>query len=209
MKPARKTLHRARERKNREKRAVLARLERAVAALESCPDFAPLIPEVRTNIAFCLPDARTPEDVAAIDGRITVVRGRPRAAGPARFGASDHLARLIIQLRTHNPRIRAALNFRWNEELLKLVSEWAQEKDLRIGVIDRAREPAELIGKEKMSIPWKVQELLSSTGGAVPEIFYETRGWGKEPLFVIVGSDPAAIVQQAIDIARRYAQHNL
>ncbi len=189
------------------KEKIIGRLREALTLLENCPEFVPLVPEVRTNIAFALPDALSPADVAAVDGRITVVRGKPRACGEVEFGASDHLARLLIQLRPFAPEIRAAINFRWNEKILAVVQRWAQSRGAKIGVIDRSREPEQLIGKERGSMPWKVQELIASAGGEVPEIFYETRGWGKEPLFVLVGADPVTVAKNVIDIARSYARH--
>lgn len=185
---------------------ILNWLSSAVAHLESCPEFVLLIPEVRTNIVFCTEDAQTPNDVAAVDGRITIVGGKPKASGPVRFGASDHLARLIINLRQYQSAVRTALNFRCNESILNYVSSWAEHHNQRIGVIDRRKEPDEVIGRDRMSIPWKVKELLASTGGVVPEIFYETRGWGKEPLFILIGVDPVEIVQEVTALARGYAQ---
>lgn len=185
---------------------ILNRLSLAVALLELCPEFALLIPEVRTNIGFCTEDAQTPNDVAAVDGRITIVGGKPKASGPIRFGASDHLARLIINLRQYQSAVRTALNFRWNESILNYVSTWAEHHNKRIGAIDRKKEPDEVIGRDQMSISWKVKELLASTGGLVPEIFYETRGWGKEPLFILIGVDPVEIVQEVTALARGYAQ---
>lgn len=192
-----------------ERQTVLARLSAAVDKLATCPEFVGLIPEVRTNIVFALLDAQTPNDVAAVDGRITVVAGKPKAAGSVRFGASDHLARLVLELRKFNPVTRSAVNFRWNEKIMDFVSQWAVERKSSLGVIDRSKEPPELIGRDKMSVPWKVQELISSTGGKVPEIIYETRGWGKEPLFILVGEDPITLVESLIEIARGYARMSL
>ncbi len=191
---------------NSSREEVRNRLSAAVALLESCPEFARLIPEVRTNIVFAPVDARTPSDIAAVDGRITVVGGKPKASGPVQFGASDHLARLVLELRRFQPAIRTALNFRWNEQILSFVATWAAQQGKRLGVIDRTKEPDTVIGKDRMSIPWKVKELLASTGGTVPELFYETRGWGKEPLFIIVGTDPVVIVKEVTALARAYAQ---
>jgi len=191
---------------NNSREEVRNRLSAAVALLESCPEFARLIPEVRTNIVFAPVDACTPADIAAVDGRITVVGGKPKASGPVQFGASDHLARLVLELRRFQPAIRTALNFRWNEQILSFVTTWAAQHGKKLGVIDRTKEPDTVIGKDRMSIPWKVKELLAGTGGTVPELFYETRGWGKEPLFIIVGTDPVVIVEEVTALARAYAQ---
>ena len=53
----------------------------ALDLIEGCAEFTALIPEVRTNLVYALPKAKTRDDVLAVDGRITVVRGLPHAAG--------------------------------------------------------------------------------------------------------------------------------
>jgi len=185
---------------------VLDRLAAAVGVLESCPQFAALVPEVRVNFGCCLPDARTVDDVAAIDGRLTVVGDRPKASGPVRFGASDHLARRILEFRRHDGSTRAALNFRWNESILEFVERWCREHGIGLGKLDRRDEPTELVGKDRGSMPWKVDRLVESCGGKVPGLFYEGRGWGKEPLFILIGTDPVDLAERAVDIARGYAR---
>lgn len=180
-------------------------LNQAVRQLESCRSFAGLVPEVRANIAYSLPEPKTPADVAAVDGRITVVAGMPHAAGPVRFGASDHLARLLIEISRYDPSLRAALNFRWHEKILAVVREYCREQDLNIGAIDRTQEPSELIGRDRSSMSWKVKELLAANSGQVPPVFYENRGWGKEPLFVLAGPEPLLLVERAAAIASRFA----
>jgi hydroxymethylpyrimidine/phosphomethylpyrimidine kinase len=70
------------------------RMAVALNILEGCQEFASIIPEVRTNLAYARANAKTRYEVLAIDGRITVVNGWPHAAGKPRFGASSHMARL-------------------------------------------------------------------------------------------------------------------
>ncbi|MEO0073247.1 MAG: thiamine-phosphate synthase family protein [candidate division WOR-3 bacterium] len=184
---------------------VIRSLNQAVRRLELCREFSALVPEVRSNIAYSLPLPQSTEDVAAVDGRITVVAGMPNAAGPVRFGASDHLARLLIVISHHDPSLRAVLNFRWHETILTLVADYCREQNLALGAIDRTHEPTELIGKDRSSMPWKVKTLLAASSGQIPPVFYENRGWGKEPLFVLVGPDPMLLVERAAAIAARYA----
>lgn len=187
-----------------EQKEVLDRLSLAVRRLESCGEFSALVPEVRTNFAYSLPAARTRDDVAAVDGRITVVGGVPKASGPVRFGASDHLARRLIEFQNHDPLIRSCLNFRWSERILEFMKAWCRAHGLALGGVDRSKEPTELVGTDRGSMPWKVQELLQGSGGHIPPVFYETRGWGKEPLFILVGTDPLTLADRATDIARGY-----
>ena len=181
------------------------RLGSAVRLLEGCPEFAALVPEVRVNFVFAPPGATGPKDALGVDGRITVVGGKPKASGPVRPGVSDHMARLIFEARRYDDSISAGLNFRWNEAIHEFVGEWCREQGLELGLIDRTDEPKELIGRDRGSMPWKIKRLVDSCSGRVPPVFYENRGWGKEPLFVIVGDDPVPLAERACAIARGYA----
>jgi len=184
---------------------VLGNLVYAVGMLEDCPEFVHLIPEVRVNLAYALPEARTPEEVAAVDGRITTVRGLPCAAGTPKLGASDHMARLIIEVRHYDATVNAGINFKCDEPIIEVVRDYCSEKRLLFGWIDRTKEPPEAAEKDKSSMPWKIKELVSSSGG-VPRLFYEGEGWGKEPLFVALGRDAVEVSTIAIEIARRYRE---
>ena len=184
---------------------ILGNLVRAVHVLHNCPEFARLMPEVRVNLVFALPQARTPEEVAAIDGRITVVRGLPHASGMPRWGASDHMARLVIEVRKYEPSINAGINFKCDAAITGIVQEYCAERNLPFGWIDRTREPEEVAEPDGSSIPWKVKQLVNSYGG-MPRLFYEGEGWGKEPLFFAIGNDAVEVAGMATEIARRYHQ---
>ncbi len=186
------------------KEEVLGNLVTAVHLLEECPEFAALMPEVRVNLVYALPGARTREDVAAIDGRMTVVGGRPRASGLPVFGASDHMARLIIESRKYEPGVNAGINFKCDADIIELVKQFCAEKGCRFGWIDRTKEPEEVTRQDGASMPWKIGQLVRSSGG-LPRFFYEGDGWGKEPLFVAVGGDAVEVADLAIEVARRYA----
>ena len=181
---------------------ILGNITAAINKLEKCADFALLIPEVRVNLAYALPGARSRRDVAAIDGRITAVRGLPYAAGFPSFGASDHMARLIIEVRKYNPQINAGINFRYDKTVEEIAREYCSEQQWLFGWIDRSREPAEVVQQDGTSMPWKIKDLVTRSKGT-PRLFYEGEGWGKEPLFVAIGSDAVEVTQIAIAIARR------
>jgi len=177
----------------------------AVRLLEDCPEFAALVPEVRVNFVFAPPGASGPQEALGVDGRITVVGGSPKASGPVGPGVSDHMARLIFECRRHDSTIAAGLNFRWNEAIHEFVTGWCREQELELGLIDRTDEPKELIGRDRGSMPWKIARLVESCSGRVPPVFYENRGWGKEPLFVMVGPEPELLADRACTIARGFA----
>lgn len=188
-----------------EKDAVLGNLVRGMNTLRDCQEFALLIPEVRVNLVYALPEPHSPNDVAAIEGRITAVRGLPHASGMPEFGASDHMARLIIEVQQTQPEIRAGINFKCDATIMEAVKAYCAEKGYSFGDIDRTAEPAEVAGADGSSMPWKIAQLIERFG-AVPRLFYEGDGWGKEPLFVAIGRDAVEVAEIACHIARRYAQ---
>ena len=192
--------------KKDERSELLADMIIALEKLEGCKELISLIPEVRMNLVYAKKRAKTPEEVLAIDGRITVVNGMPRASGRPKFGASSHMARLIIELNKFDPSIRAGINFASNPPLMKWLKTYCKSKGWVFGVIDREKEPAEVIEKEGASMPWKIAELVKSSGNKAPKIFYETEALGKEPLSVMIGEDPKGIAEQICEIARSYAQ---
>jgi len=178
---------------------VLGNLVRAIRTIEECADFAKIIPEVRVNLAYALPHATEPSQVAAVEGRITKVGGRPRAAGLPALGASDHMARLLVETMRHEPRLRAGINFAYHIELEARLRTMGYSP---VG-IDRTQEPAEVAVTDRASMPWKIRKLLAATGG-IPRLFYESAAPGKEPLFVLLGEDAAGVAAEACLIARSW-----
>ena len=172
--------------------------------LEGCQEFASLIPEVRTNLVFARTKAKTRYEVLAIEGRITIVNGLPHAAGKPRFGASSHMARLLIEIRKVDPTIRAGIDFANDPAFAKWLENYCKTKGWVFSVIDRRNEPEEIKEAEGASMPWKVAEAIRAAGGCVPKIFYETGAIGKEPVSVLVGKDPIEVVEQVCEIARSY-----
>jgi len=184
---------------------VLGNLTVAVNMLERSRDFAALVPEVRVNLVYALPQAKTPKEIAAVDGRITVVHGKPRASGPLTWGASDHMARLILEARKCDPEINAGINFKCDGDIIKIVKQYASERGITSGWIDRTKEPSDVAGPDRSSMPWKVRHLVE-TCGSIPRLFFEGEGWGKEPLFVVLGKNAVEVTRIALEIARRYRQ---
>jgi hydrogenase maturation factor/predicted fused transcriptional regulator/phosphomethylpyrimidine kinase len=189
---------------DKEDYALYGKIYRALEILEDCTEFVELIPEVRTNLVYAKEDAETPADVLAIDGRITAVEGKPHPAGKPGFGASSHMARLIIEAMKTNPEIRAGVNFANNPEITEFLENYCEQKGWVFSVIDRSKEPDEVKEEEGASMPWKVQETISEAGGVVPDIFYETPAPGKEPVSVLVGKDPVEVVENMCAIAKAY-----
>jgi len=186
---------------------VLGNVVQAMNLISKNSAFSLLIPEVRSNIAFALPVAKTRIDVAAITGRITVVNGFPYASGYPDFGASSHLARLLIEVTKTNPEIRAVINFIYNDEFGIWLKEYCRKNSLVLGCINREAEPEELKAKEGASMPWKVKSLIEATGGKVPDIAFETGAVGKEPVSVLLGKTALEVTEKIIKLGDEYVKN--
>ncbi len=188
------------------KLAMFGEMAAAVGMIEHCREFASLVPEVRTNIVYSTEKPESPMDVLAVDGRITVVDGMPRASGKVKFGASSHMARLIIEINRRDPEVRAGINFASTPELMEWLESYCKERSWVFSAIDRSREPQEITIGEGESMPWKIAEAVRAAGGAVPKVFYETGAVGKEPVTVLIGADPVEVAEQSCEIAVAYAR---
>jgi len=188
---------------NAERYLVLENLRKAVDVLENIPNFAKLIPEIRTNIVMAIPGAKSISDVAAVEGRITAVRGKPKAAGCIWFEASSHMARFLIERMKHDPDKRAAIDIKLSEEILSIVKDIATEKDLTVSYFEREKEPEEIRIIEGKTLIWAMEEAIKNAGGKTPEIIFD-RGWiGKEETICIFGKDALEVVKIAIEIAEK------
>lgn len=113
---------------------VFKNVEEAVELIENSTDFSELIPEVGSNIAMGISSATSISDVAAVSGRIVSLKGSPHAVGCVLFGASSHVARIVLTAMQFNSSIRAAMNIRYSEKAL------AACKELGLGMASFSRE---------------------------------------------------------------------
>lgn len=173
-------------------------LLRAVNVFEAAGSTYKLIPEVGTNIAYALPDARSVDEVCAVAGRISRVGAGVQSCGKPAFGVSSHTARAVIAVMKHDPAIRAGMNVRFGDDVLAACS----GLNYRGAGFDRAREPAEIAGDEGRTVQWGVDEAVSGVG-VVPEIIFDRGALGKEPMVRIFGRDAMEVVRRAVAISRR------
>ncbi|WP_277539972.1 bifunctional hydroxymethylpyrimidine kinase/phosphomethylpyrimidine kinase [Haloarcula laminariae] len=86
-------------------------VESVVAALTG-NKLAPLVPESGMAVAGATPHAERPDEVAAVDGRITLTMAGPRPNHGVRFGAEPELARSLLAVRERDPARRFAVTCR-------------------------------------------------------------------------------------------------
>jgi len=164
--------------------------------------FCRLIPEVRTNIAGALNDAKIKGDVAGIDGRITIVNGIPKAAGEIKFGAAEHTARLILTAKKFDKSINFVINLKYSSELIKNIK---NKTDLQLEEILRETEPLEIKSKEFSTMQWLIKESIDKSR-KIPDIIWDKGSIGKEPmlrLFAKTSTDMIKKLKIIIDISQQ------
>lgn len=179
-------------REDAERYRVVSSLDHAVSMLADEETFVELIPEVGSNIGMAIPGARAAGDVAAVEGRIVRAGRRAHVSGCVRFGASRHIARIILAAMRFDPMVRAAMNIRLDKDVL---SE-AARIGLRVSSFDRGEEPT---GESTMS--WGTKRAIERLG-AVPDIIWDAGGMGKEPMIRILGRDAVSVATVAIMLSR-------
>jgi len=159
----------------------LEEMKLALGELLSLPGFSGLIPEVRSNLAYAPRGAKSPADVIAIPGRITLVKGRPYAL-PPEPGASKFTASLILAVTERNPEIRSVINVRLDAKIKKALSKanlnvvWVKTG----GMSDE--EAIDVVAKLFEEKTW--------------DVVLDEGGEGVEPLVYIFGRDPLDIVKK-------------
>ncbi|MEM2291458.1 MAG: bifunctional hydroxymethylpyrimidine kinase/phosphomethylpyrimidine kinase [Candidatus Korarchaeum sp.] len=183
--------------KESERYSTILRVAEAVRILESIDDATKITPEVGINVAMSLPYASSPQDVAAIPGRMHLVGRKLRASAYPEFGASSHLARYILTARTYDPSVRAAVNVAYAEDLIVRL----RELGLRVSWYDRREEPAEVKAKEGATVPWGMKVAIERIGG-MPDAVFHRGDWGKEPMVVLLGRDAVELANLVREVSK-------
>jgi hydroxymethylpyrimidine/phosphomethylpyrimidine kinase len=168
---------------------------KVVEAIEGDERISQLIPEVRMNIGEAIPNAKSFEDVCAVDGRITVVNEKPRAAGQVKFGASRHIANIILSTMSFNEEVRAAANIKYNDEIL----EACRKAGFKIAEFSRREEPEEIKSVEGGTLKWGVKRAIESLG-EIPDIIYDRGDIGKEAMIRIIGRNAEEVFNKIMKI---------
>ncbi|WP_440954826.1 bifunctional hydroxymethylpyrimidine kinase/phosphomethylpyrimidine kinase [Methanosarcina sp. Mfa9] len=174
-----------------ERYRVLRDVKAAASILTESPDFAKLVAEVGCNIGMGIPGAEACEDVAAVEGRIVRHRNRAMPVGCVDFGASRHVARIILAALRYDPRIRAAVNIRYSEKVLAA----CREIGLTVSSFDREKEPENV-----SSMDWGTAEAIR-VYESVPDMIYDEGGAGKEPMVRLLGTSATEVAKLAVKLA--------
>lgn len=152
------------------------------------------IADVGTQIAMALPFPSSINHIAAVEGRIRKENGKAKVDGEVKFGASSHMARLILACNEINPEIRAAINLKYDKKLLQTL----RKSGFSISKFDRKLEPANVKKTEGGTMRWGVSRIYEKTG-RITDAIYDLGEKGREPkeaMIRIVGKNAVEIVDK-------------
>jgi hydroxymethylpyrimidine/phosphomethylpyrimidine kinase len=161
-----------------EKIKVIHKIKEIYNLISQSKEFSKLIPEVRMNISGSLPNATKVEEVAGVEGRVTIVDGFPRASGEIKFGVSDHTARLILSAKKFDNSINFVINLKYNPNWISLIQ---KKTNLELKEILREKQPKEIKKEEFSTMQWLIKESFEKSG-KIPDIIWDKGSIGKEPM---------------------------
>ncbi|MFT4882657.1 MAG: putative fused transcriptional regulator/phosphomethylpyrimidine kinase [Natronomonas sp.] len=162
---------------------VRSSVRRGVRTLENISGFAALIPAVGSNLVEGLPEAETIDDVAAVPGRILDIKGQATVPSDPEFGVSEHVATVLLAARDTGHDARAALNVRYDEDLVEKMNAAGYET---------------VAFDAEADIEAAIADALADNADA--DVLYQTGGFGIEPVCYILGADASAVVGTVRDI---------
>jgi hydroxymethylpyrimidine kinase/phosphomethylpyrimidine kinase len=150
------------------------------------------VPEVGINLGYALPAAASPEDVCALEGRILRVGARLQATGPPAFGASRHVARIILTAMRFDPRVRSAINLKYREKNLSR----PKKIGFTVGTFRRGVQP-----EGTSTMEWGTEQAIRKLG-AVPDVIADQGDVGKEAMVRILGTEPRDVMRKVRRLVR-------
>lgn len=141
-----------------------------------------LVPKNGMNIAYAMPGAAGPEDIAAIDKRIMVHNGMLKKGGPAKFGVAEHLSYVLLEVMRKDPNTRSIMNINYTDDIVDIMEE--------IGLT-----VAKYNKKGQNSIAEMTRDAISHTK-KVPDAMIDIGSKKEDRMIRIFGKDPEDILSK-------------
>jgi hypothetical protein len=167
----------------------------AVRRLEASQDFASVMPEVSVNLALAVGKAESAAEVVAVPGRIVRVKGRPKAILPPEPGASRHLSKVLILVRTIRPELRACVNLRYDRKMAAVL------KKLRLRALKIGGYPPSASGDPTVQA---LERRLSSVDEGF-DVLVDVGGNGVEPNVYLFAASAARVADIALRVSQAYS----
>jgi predicted fused transcriptional regulator/phosphomethylpyrimidine kinase/hydrogenase maturation factor len=166
---------------------LLSSLQSALERLTKIPRIGRLIPQVGTNLVYANDGAETAMDVAGLSGRVVASARGTLLCGETAYGASRHLASVVLEAGKKDSRVRSAVNIRAGE---------AVTTGLR------------RIGLSVEAIPCKVEgegcpvTHYIRSHGSLSDAYVHPGDFGVEPTTTILGESPERLAEILEELAR-------
>lgn len=157
-----------------------------------------IIPEIQSNLGYALPYAQTPDDVAAVPGRIVRVGERVETLHDPEFGASSHVARVILTAMRADPGRRSAMALAFSEDIVRI----CRQAGWKVASFSRDDEPQDIRAREGSSLEWGTGRAIEEAG-AVPDVIFDRGSMGKEPIVRVLGSTPGEVADKALYVSEK------
>jgi predicted fused transcriptional regulator/phosphomethylpyrimidine kinase len=151
-----------------------------------------LIPQVLSNLAYAKEDATDINDVAAFEGRITKVRGVPTPASSPAWGASVHLAKVLLKVRQRDRKVRAVMNLKYDANVERAV----RQLGMRFAVA----------GPQDWADDDEIADSIYAVYSPGTDVVFHLGGKGLEPITYVFGQDPKEVARKVLEIARAYKE---
>ena len=184
-----------------ERYKVIESLKSAVTILKNAGPVTHIFPEVQSNLAYSLPMPLNHDDVAAFPGRFVRLGKEFTVVKDPEFGASSHMANVILTGTKFKPEMRSVMNIRYNEYTVRK----CLELGFTVAKFDRKDEPESIKEKEGSTLSWGVAEAIKHSN-TFPDIIYDIGEVGKEPMIRVLGTTPENVVNKVIQIAKATLQ---
>lgn len=175
---------------------VKADIEKAVKMIEACSECAYVLPEVGSNIAMALPDAKELGEVAGLTGRIIRVEDKAVGVGEPKFGATRFMGTVLLTAMKHNSEFRAVINLKYSPEIVKICEDLGME----VKTFEWKEKPKEAL-QMKCTIPFTIDILKKA-----PEVVYDLGDVGVEALTTVFGRNAVDVARKTIKIAKKYSE---
>jgi XRE family transcriptional regulator, thiamine biosynthesis regulator len=172
-------------------------VEGALRSIEGSSLFVRVMPEISVNVAYSPEGAKSVEDVVAIPGRIVRVRGQARSFMRPEYGASTHLAAILLEVERKRHSLRAAMNLRYDERMARVLHE------LRVRQLTIGRDYP--VGSQDKVLGALRARLSAPSGVSGFEAIVDLGGEGVEPSLYLFAEDADKVVRRSLELARAYA----
>lgn len=157
----------------------------AISVFSNIKNIYTFIPECQTNFVFSKSNPQTLNDIVGVSGRIVKAGKTVVVAGDLKYGGSRHVGSAVLQVTKKFPKIRSALNIRYDQSIVRK----AIAKKLFVLSYDRVVEPLKTKTKEGNTISWGIQSAIKNAKKS-PDMIFHRGDVGKEPMILIFGTNP-------------------